>query len=199
MTDRNAPYSGRSRRDFLKGSAAIPASAYGLRWGLVHAADVPYELDGSKFQLAAPEPNPKSGGVLRMGIPNRPPHFDLHQSGTFFNLGTQACMFDNLIRHEPRDSGKTIIPDLAHSWEVAEDNKTFTFFLRKDVQFHDGAELTAEDVKATFDRIAKPPSGISIPRSLLFRPVSEINARDKYTVEFKLAEPRPVNFMMSAI
>ena len=108
-------------------------------------------------------------------------------------------MFDNLVRRDPRDGGKTIIPDLAHSWEIAKDGKTYTFFLRKGVQFHDGAELTADDVKATFDRIAKPPQGISIPRSMLFKAVSEINARDKYTVEFKLSEPRPANFMMSAI
>ncbi len=101
-------------------------------------------------------------------------------------------MFDNLIRRDPRDSGKTIIPDLAHSWEIAKDGKTYTFFLRKGVQFHDGAELTSADIKATFDRIAKPPQGISIPRSILFKAVSEINARDKYTVEFKLSAPRPV-------
>ena len=42
----------------------------------------PAEFDGSKFQLAAPEPNPKRGGVLRVGILNRLPHFDFHQSGT---------------------------------------------------------------------------------------------------------------------
>ena len=186
-----------TRRDFLKASAAA-AGAYGLSPGLALAAPVPDKFDGSTFKLAAPEPNPKSGGVLRVGMPNRAPHFDLHQSGTIFNLGTMGCMFDNLIRHDPRDSGKTIIPDLAHSWEIAKDSKTYTFFLRKDVQFHDGAELTAEDVKATFDRIAKPPSGISIPRSILFKAVSEINARDKYTVEVKLSEPRPVNFMMSS-
>ena len=123
----------------------------------------------------------------------------MHQSATVNNIGTQGCMFDNLIRHDPRDSGKTIIPDLAHSWEIAKDGKTYTFFLRKGVQFHDGAELTADDVKATFDRIAKPPPGISIPRSILFKAVSEINARDKYTVEFKLSAPRPTSFMMSAI
>ena len=87
-----------------------------------------------------------------------------------------GCMFDNLIRRDPRDGGKTIIPDLAHSWEIAKDRKTYTFFLRKGIQFHDGAELTSEDVKATFDRIVKPPQGISIPRSILFRAVSEINA-----------------------
>src|SRR4029077_18284110 len=85
---------------------------------------------------------------------------------------------------DPRDGGKTIIPDLAHSWQIAKDGKTYTFFLRQGVQFSDGAELTAEDIKATFDRIAKPSQGITIPRSILFKAVGEINARDKYTVEF---------------
>jgi len=98
-----------SRRAFLKSSAAVTTGAYGFRWGLGRAADIPYQFDGSKFQLAAPEPNPKHGGVARLGIPNRPPHFDIHQSGTFFNIGAQGCMFDNLIRRDPRDGGKTII------------------------------------------------------------------------------------------
>jgi peptide/nickel transport system substrate-binding protein len=197
MTDANTEQRRWTRRGFLQGSAAAMAGAYGLNAGRT-LADIPNEFDGSKFQLAAPEPNPKHGGVLRIGILNRPPHFDFHQSGTVGSLGTQGCMFDNLIRHDPRDSGKTIIPDLAHSWEIAKDGKTYTFFLRKGVLFHDGAELTADDVKATFDRIARPPQGISIPRSILFKTVSEINARDKYTVEFKLSAPRSSNFMMAA-
>jgi peptide/nickel transport system substrate-binding protein len=189
---------GWSRRDLLRGSAAAMMGAYGLapRYGL--AADIPYEYDGSKFQMAAPEPAPKRGGVLRYGILNRPPHFDVHQSGTVGNIGTQGCMFDNLIRRDPRDSGKTIVPDLAHSWEIAKDGKTYTFHLRQGVQFHDGTDFTSADIKATFDRIRKPPVGVSIPRTPLFAAVSEINARDKYTVEFKLATPRSVNFMMSA-
>jgi peptide/nickel transport system substrate-binding protein len=199
MRDRSYPQPWWTRRGFLQSSAAIVAGIYGLRARLGSAADIPNEFDGSKFQLKAPEPNPKSGGVLRYGITMRPPHFDVHQSGTINNLGSQGCMFDNLVRRDPRDSGKTIIPDLAHSWEIAKDGKTYTFFLRQGVQFHDGAELTADDVKATFDRIAKPPQGISIPRSILFKTVSEINARDKHTVEFKLSEPRPATFIMSAI
>ena len=187
-----------NRRQFLQGSAAVAAAAYGLSPGFALAAEIPDKYDGSKFKLKAPEANAKPGGVLRAGFPNRPPHFDLHQSGTFFNLGAMACMFDNQIRRDPFDSGN-IIPDLAHSWEIAEDGKTYTFFLREGVQFSDGAELSAEDVKATFDRIARPPSGISIPRSILFTSVSEINARDKHTVEFKLSEARPIGFMMGAI
>ena len=185
MLSRRARRSQWNRREVLKtalrGGAA--AMAYGLRpdWAL---ADIPAEFDGTKFQLAAPEANPKRGGVLRYGITSRPPHFDVHQSGTINNLGCQGCMFDNLVRRDPRDSGKTIIPDLAHSWQISADGKTYTFFLRKDVLFHDGAEFTAEDVKATYDRISHPPAGISIPRSILFSSVSEINVRDKFTIEF---------------
>ena len=180
----------------LRGGAATLAAAYGLLPDTA-AADISAEFDGRQFQLKAPEANPKRGGVLRYGITSRPPHFDVHQSGTINSLGCQGCMFDNLIRRDPRDSGKTIIPDLAHSWEIAKDGKTYTFFLREGVEFHDGAELTADDVKATYDRIVKPPPGISIPRSILFSAVSEINVRDKHTIEFKLSEPRPANFIMS--
>jgi ABC-type transport system substrate-binding protein len=107
-------------------------------------------------------------------------------------------MYDNLIRRNPLDGGQTIIPDLAHSWEIAPDGKTYTFFLRKGVRFHDGAECTADDVKATCERIVSPPKGVSSPRTPLFATVSEINARDRYTVEFKLREPRPPSFMLGA-
>ena len=198
MNDQDSGQKGWSRRDMLRTSAAALMGAYamGPRYGL--AADIPMEYDGTKFQMAAPEANPKRGGVLRYGILNRPPHFDVHQSGTIGSLGTQGCMFDNLIRRDPRDSGKTIVPDLAHSWEISKDGKTYTFHLREGVQYHDGTEFTSADVKATFDRIRTPPSGVSIPRSSLFTAVSEINALDKKTIQFKLAAPRSVNFMMSA-
>ena len=59
-----------SRRGFFKGSAAAAAGAYGL-YPRRLLADIPNEYDGSKFQLAAPEPNPKRGGVLRYGITSR--------------------------------------------------------------------------------------------------------------------------------
>src|SRR4029079_19220818 len=199
MTTRHPAHTSWSRRDILRGgSAAALMGAYGLapRYGL--ASDIRMEHAGTKYQRVPPERIPKSGGVIRYGILNRPPHFDVHQSGTVGNIGTQGCMFDNLIRRDPRDSGKTIVPDLAHSWEISKDGKTYIFHLRQGVQFHDGTDFTSADVKATFDRIAKPPSGISIPRTPLFAAVSEINARDKYTVKFKRAAPRPVNFMMSA-
>ncbi len=106
-------------------------------------------------------------------------------------------MYDNLIRRDPRD-GQTIIPDLAWKWEIAPDGRTYTFHLRKGVKFHDGADLTAEDVRATYQRIIWPPKGVSIPRTPLFSAVSEIATPDPHTVVFGLKEPRPQAFMLGA-
>jgi peptide/nickel transport system substrate-binding protein len=186
-----------TRRAFL-GTAASAAAlgAYGLSLGL--AEESPTVFDGQNFQLRAPEPHAKRGGVLRYGILSALAHFDVHQSGTVANMGTQGCMYDNLIRRNPLDSGQTIIPDLAHSWEISPDGQTYTFFLRKGVKFHDGGDLAAEDVKATYARIVWPPQGVSIPRTPLFSTVRAINVRDAHTIEFKLQEPRPKAFMLGA-
>jgi peptide/nickel transport system substrate-binding protein len=62
-------------------------------------------------------------------------------------------MFDGLTR--PDDSLRPI-PSLAESWEVAPDGLSYTFHLRRGVQFHDGRELTADDVKFTWELITHP-------------------------------------------
>ena len=59
------------------------------------------------------------------------------------------------------DSDLNLVPELAESWEVSEDGKTYTYHLRRGVRFHDdecfpdgkGREMTAQDVKYSFDRI----------------------------------------------
>ena len=62
-----------NRREFLKNSMAAAAGAYGFAVSLSIAAPVPEKFDGSAFKLKAPEPNAKSGGVLRHGMPLRAP------------------------------------------------------------------------------------------------------------------------------
>src|SRR5262249_4761356 len=76
-----------SRRGLLRASPATTAASL-FPWRALAA--IPDQFDGSKFQLTAPEPNPKRGGTLRYGITMRPPHFDVHQSGTINNLGAQG-------------------------------------------------------------------------------------------------------------
>jgi ABC-type transport system substrate-binding protein len=198
MDRRHAPWDWLTRRAFLGTAAGVAAGVYGLAQGL--AAEAPSTFDGKDFKLRAPEANAKRGGVLRYGVLSAPAHFDVHQSGTVSNMGTQGCMYDNLIRRDPRDSGQTIIPDLAHSWEIAKDGKTYTFFLRKGVKFHDGGDFTAEDVKATYQRMIFPPQGFSSPRTALFTyaTAEEMNVRDSHTIEFKFREPRPKEYILGA-
>jgi ABC-type transport system substrate-binding protein len=181
------------RRTFLRrvGSAGT-GLALGSQLGSRRAAAQPAD-----FQLRAAEPNPKSGGTLRFGVHNAPAHFDIHQSGTVGNIGPQGPMYDCLIRRDPRD-GQTIIPDLAQRWEISPDGRVYTFHLRRGVKFHDGADFTAEDVKATYQRIMSPPKGVVIPRTPLFSAVSEINVLDPQRIQFRLKEPRPRAFMLGA-
>ena len=173
-------------------SAALGADGLSLGW----TAEIPSTFDGTGFKLQAPEPDARRGGILRYGVINAPAHFDVHQQGA--TILTQGCMYDNLLRRDPRDSGQTIIPDLAHSWEIAKDGKTYTFFLRKGVKFHDGGALTAADVQATFQRLFFPPQGFISSRTPLFATVEAITARDDHTIEFKLREARPKAFILGA-
>jgi ABC-type transport system substrate-binding protein len=179
------------RRTFLRrvgaaGAGTILASRLAAP-GHVSAQDATVKSD----------PGARRGGTLRFGVHSAPVHFDVHQSGTVANIGPQSPMYDCLIRRDPRD-GQTIIPDLAQRWEVSPDGKRYTFHLRRGVKFHDGADLTAEDVKATFERIASPPKGVVIPRTPLFSVVSDIVVLDPHRVEFRLSEPRPRAFMLGA-
>jgi len=179
---------GVSRRSFLKtlGVAGAASTAPAFLRSTAEAQETPFR-----------DPAAKRGGTLRYGVHTAPAHFDVHQSGTVANIGAQSPMYDTLIRRDPRD-GQTIIPDLAHKWDVSPDGKKYTFHLRKGVKFHDGAEFTAEDVKATFERIARPPKGVVIPRTSLFTAVGEIVVLDPYRIEFRLTEPRPRPFMLGA-
>ena len=154
------------RRTFLKRVGAAGA-------GAAIAARLP--LPGpaaAQDATVRPDPAAKRGGTLRYAVHNAPAHFDVHQSGTVANIGPQSPMYDTLLRRSPKD-GQTIIPDLAQRGEISPDGKKYTFHLRKGVKFHDGADFTAEDVKATYDRIVWPPKGVVIPRTPLFSAVSE--------------------------
>ena len=76
-------------------------------------------------------------------------------------------MYNGLVRRNLVDGLRTVIPDLAESWEVSEDGLTYTFNLREGVTYHDGEPFTSADVVATFNRIMDPPTvtTLSSPRS----------------------------------
>ena len=51
------------------------------------------------------------------------------------------------------------VPDIAESWQTSDDGKTYTFYLRKGIKFHDGKEVTAHDFKYSWERACHPETG----------------------------------------
>ena len=181
-----------SRRAFLR-TAGVAGGAAALGPAVLRRRAEAQETPSP----VRPDPAAKRGGTLRYAVHNAPAHFDVHQSGTVANIGPQSPMYDTLLRRSPKD-GQTIIPDLAWKYDISPDGKRYTFHLRKGVKFHDGADFTAEDVKATYDRIAHPPKGVVIPRTPLFATVGDIVVLDPHRIEFRLTEARPKTYMLGA-
>jgi peptide/nickel transport system substrate-binding protein len=86
-----------------------------------------------------------------------------------------------------RNEKLEIVPELADKWTQV-DATTWRFNLRKDVKFHDGTPMTADDVVFSFERAAHPNSQIAAYARAAGKP-SKIDAN---TVEFKLEKPNPV-------
>jgi peptide/nickel transport system substrate-binding protein len=83
----------------------------------------------------------------------------------------------------------TLTPRLATEWGISdEDDTVWVFSIREGVRFHDGQELTADDVVFSLDRARTPPSGMAA----LHAAVEEITAVDDYTVHVKLSGPAPL-------
>src|SRR5438067_8608130 len=189
--DQDRPFSV-NRRAFLKRAGTVGAGAVAA--SRIHRPGVAAAQDAT----VRPDPAAKRGGTLRYAVHNAPAHFDVHQSGTVANIGPQSPMYDTLLRRSPKD-GQTIIPDLAQRWEISPDGKKYTFHLRNGAKFHDGADLTADDVKATYERIARPPQAIVIPRTPLFATVGDIVVLDPHRIEFRMTERRPNAYMLGAL
>ena len=86
-----------------------------------------------------------------------------------------------------RDREGNIVPKLATAWEVSEDGMRWTFHLRQGVKFHDGSELTAEDVKASLERIINPE--YALPRSKTLAFIESVEVIDRYTVVINTKYP----------
>jgi peptide/nickel transport system substrate-binding protein len=136
--------------------------------------------------LPTPAQSPKRGGVLRVSEQSDPVGFDTlgKKKAAVYTQLAMAYTHNRLLKYDP--SGE-IVNDLAEKWTQASPT-TYVVTLRKGVRFHNkppvnGRELTAEDVKFTFERVAKSPE------ARLFPTLKAVSAPDKYTVRFELSAP----------
>ncbi len=177
-------------------ATATRASATGTAAATPGVTASPSGAGENAYMMKATAANAKKGGQLVLAAHGPPAHFDFYASGTIANLGAQGPMYSKLVRRDPRDASLPIIGDLAYKWDIPADGSSYTFYLRQGVKFHDGAELTADDVKASFDRQIFPASGLVSTRQALFNAISEVKVVDKYTVQFKLNDTRSTTYMM---
>jgi peptide/nickel transport system substrate-binding protein len=133
---------------------------------------------------------PRTGGELTFVVPAEPPSYDAHREDTFALIHPAAPHYSTLLRVDPADpTGTRIVGDVAESWTVSRDGRTYTVKLRRGVRFHDGSELTARDVKATYDRIIRPPEGVASIRKGEYVDVESVEAPDPLTVVFRTRWP----------
>ncbi len=166
-----------NRRDILKlGATAVTASAVD-RW-------VPRQAEAQ---------TPKRGGVFRLaGF--EPPHFDPHQTPHWWTFINLSFTHSRLVKVK---AGPAVAPgtlplegDLAESWSQPT-NTTWVFKLRKGVRWHpkppvNGREVTAEDVKFTYERAMTLKGN---PNRSVVDEIERVGAVDPYTVKFTTKKP----------
>lgn len=96
-------------------------------------------------------------------------------------------IYNRLVRWKVGSIRMEIEPDLATSWEFSDDGTELTFHLREGVMWHRGyGEVTAEDVKFSFDRIIDPETGSAF--NTMFSIIDNVEVVDKYTVKLNLTD-----------
>lgn len=129
------------------------------------------------------EAEPQAGGTLIVGKSGEAAGLDPHLVTSAFSFEITSQVYNQLV---DMSDDYALVPELADSWENPDD-LTFIFTLRQGVLFHNGREMTSEDVVYSFNRIKNEETGSPWATQLAL--IESIEATDTYTVTFKLSEP----------
>lgn len=124
-----------------------------------------------------------SGGELKVVASDNPSTLDPHVSNVSATVDISRHIFETLVT---LDSNYEVVPMLAESVEQSEDGKEYTFHLRKGVKFHNGKEMTADDVVASMNRWMETAT-----TSMLLEG-STFSAKDDYTVVLQVEQASPL-------
>jgi peptide/nickel transport system substrate-binding protein len=162
-----------SRRNFLKiaaagaAAAAVEVSGLGLRPG--------------KNVLASPR---NQAGALRVAWGNAPATLDPVTASADVEIAFLNAVYDYLIDTNPQGE---LVPRLAASWAVSDDGLVYTLQIVEGVKFHDGSDLTIDDIIWTFDRLRAPDSSASD----LFSNIDSMAAGEGSSIVFTLKTTNP--------
>ena len=134
----------------------------------------------------APSGRPRSPSTIVWGTSILPGHLNPVVAGS--GIGGDICnlLFLRLVDFGPPPDLE-LEPVLAERWELSDDGKTLTYFLRQDVVWEDGVPTTAHDVKFTFDTISNPD--VPYPRRGKLRNIASCEVVNDWTVRFRFSKP----------
>jgi peptide/nickel transport system substrate-binding protein len=137
--------------------------------------------------LQAASIQPKRGGTITLAVSKELALMNPLVNTSSTESRIRELMFEPLLA---RDTKGAIQPRLAESWEISKDGKFYTFRLRKGVKFHNGKELTADDIKFAIDYTLNPKNGAYGLADL--DAVEKAEAIDKYTLRISLKKINPL-------
>jgi len=147
---------------------------------------MPLLLLSSAAVVEGASAKPKAGGTLNMGIYRDLELMNPLVATRSIDEDLRTLMFEPLLALDEKDR---VRPHLAESWEVSKDGRLYTFKLRRGVKFHDGQEMTAEDVEFAADYTMNPKNGAFGTNQLAL--VHRVEASDRYIVKFYLKTATP--------
>ncbi|MCC7165271.1 MAG: hypothetical protein IT331_22425 [Anaerolineae bacterium] len=177
------------RRDFLRVvaitagggivAACAPVAVQPSAPPAAQATEVP-----AAAPTTAPATGPKVGGTLTLGSGQAAQQLDPHVSTFAYERLYYVGLYNGLTEFNP---DMELIPSLAESWEASDDLLTYTFKLRPGVKFHNGREMTAEDIKWNYERVLDPALGSQIRNNV--QEIEKIEILDPLTIRFTLSSP----------
>lgn len=158
------------RRAFLKelgflGSAAVGMKILDPSWVYASGTTLTYGVNSRDIRRLDPMSGPNSNDKTVL-----------------------AAIFNGLVRPVPGEvNAERLQPDLAESWESSKDLKTWTFKLRKGVEFHQGfGEFSADDVVFSLERAKDKKTDVYYKS---YSQIGKIQALDKHTVRLQMKSP----------
>jgi oligopeptide transport system substrate-binding protein len=154
----------------FKGSAPAPTSVPSIVAPTPTAHATPEPTSTLVLPADTPVPSPTfaatrapAGGSLRL-YGQEPITLDPALAGDTHSHEYIGKIFSGLVR---LSGGLKTLPDIAERWEVDASHTVYTFYLRKNVKFHNGRPVTAEDVKYSIERACDPETGSRVASSYL--------------------------------
>ena len=140
---------------------------------------------------AVQEDKPRSGGILRLGIPE-PNSFDPQATWSVV-AGNIAGMYGDVLVSRHPETYEFLPGGLATAWEVSDDMLTWTFKLKEGISYHDGVEFDAEAMAASY----RHGADVGWVPKIYLPPEANIHAQDKFT--FVIESPKIYGPMLDHI